>query len=144
MVKKKMTERWMSVTAANLGDVVGRDGLGGEAAGSHHHVVALLPQAGRADTGHLDGEDDDDDDDDDDEDNEDIKDQDDLAPDVVPVELLLLETPQGGHVLIDGVHIDVALHHTVVITTNYTTFLTLHWMEAEIIPLLEPAAKSRI
>ena len=62
---------------ADLGDVVGRDGLGGEAAGSHHHVVTLLPQAGRADAGHLGGEDsddDDDDDDDEDEDDEDVKD----------------------------------------------------------------------
>ena len=78
--------------------------MAGEAARGHHHVIALLPQPGGADTANL---------------------QSsshhhyhyhhhyhhgypDLAPDVVAVEVATLEVAEGRHVLVNDVHLEVS------------------------------------
>ena len=86
----------------HLGDIAGRHGVAGEAARGHHHVIALLPQSGGADTANL---------------------QSsfhhhhhhhhlhhhaDLAPDVVAVEVATLEVAEGRHVLVNDVHLEVS------------------------------------
>jgi hypothetical protein len=68
----------------NLSDVVGRDCLSGETAGSDDHVVALLLQSGRPNSLQV-------------------------APDVIPVQLEGFQLPQGWHVLVQGIHVDVSL-----------------------------------
>ena len=69
---------------AHLRDVVGRHGVRGEAARGDDHVVALLPQPGGADAA-------------------------DLAPDVVPVQVVPLQGSQGRHVLVENIDLEIAL-----------------------------------